>query len=138
MGVTALLRVCGALPVVLAGFAAGCAGFASSSLGPITGKKYPPRSVAMGEYDEAGAAYAREVRLATYLKTHPETAPELKQAMLAGHVKVGMTREQVQVSWGLPDYTVDRVITGQGTSEVWIYARGTLSFEEGTLSALPE
>ncbi len=91
----------------------------------------------MGYSDNQAVAYLREVRLAAYLKTHPDTKPELKQTMLEGQLQIGMTQEQVKVVLASPCYVANRVTTGWGTSEQWGCQGGRyLYFDDEKLSSI--
>jgi hypothetical protein len=46
--------------------------------------------------------------------------PTIQTTVLAGHIDMGFTREQVHVALGDPDYSYTRTTT-DGTSEVWGY-----------------
>jgi hypothetical protein len=46
--------------------------------------------------------------------------PAVQRTVLAGHIDIGFTREQVQVALGRPDYSYQRT-TADGTTEVWSY-----------------
>lgn len=53
-------------------------------------------------------------------------------------VRIGMTEEHVlQSSWGRPQ-RVNRTTTRQGVREQWVYARGYLYFEDGSLVSIQE
>ncbi len=53
---------------------------------------------------------------------HPEWSTSVKEAILNGDVKDGMTKKQVQASWGLPsDVSVN--IDKSGIHELWHYGR---------------
>lgn len=41
-------------------------------------------------------------RRTDYLAANPSTSPEIAAAIKAGQIKVGMTKDQVQASWGAP------------------------------------
>lgn len=95
-----------------------CAGCAHKYVGPITGKTYT--TYALVNLYGGGPEYDREVKLAEYLKQHPNTDSDLKQVIMEGKVRVGITKEQVLISWGVPD-DIHRTVTGFGSSEQWIY-----------------
>lgn len=97
------------------------AGCATAKIGPITGKKYSGFSVWMKNNDPEGAAYWREVRMTEYQKTHPKIDKNLYQTMLDGQIWVGMTAEQVQVSWGPPVNIQNQISSFFGKSEIWVY-----------------
>jgi hypothetical protein len=61
--------------------------------------------------------------------------PAVERAVLAGEIRLGMTKEQVTFSQGEPKW-VNRTITRNGTREQWVY-RGDkhLYFDNGILTA---
>ncbi len=95
-----------------------CAGCAHNYVGPITGKVYT--DYALIDLYHGGPEYDREVKLAEYLKLHPRTGSDLKRVMLEGKIQVGMTKEQVIISWGAPR-DVHRTVFGFSSNEQWIY-----------------
>lgn len=69
-----------------------------------------------------------------YVQNHPELSPEIKQAILAGQVINGMTKEAVRVSWGEPTRIKDFGTNPQAwwyerDSEGWWYKAFPLSLE---------
>ncbi len=64
---------------------------------------------------------------------HPEWNSSVKEAILDGDVEAGMSKEQVQASWGLPkDISVN--IDKSGNHEQWCYGVSRyLYFENGEL-----
>ena len=65
---------------------------------------------------------------------HPEWSTSVKEAILDNNLEIGMTKEQVQVSWGLPkDIRVN--LDKSGIHELWHYGISIyLYFENGELS----
>jgi hypothetical protein len=54
-----------------------------------------------------------------------------------GKVKIGMSREQVRLSWGEPK-DINSTITRRGTSEQWVYSGNYLYFENGKLTTIQD
>ena len=54
-------------------------------------------------------------RRAAYLQEHPDLDPEIQQSMEEIVICVGMTKEQVRITWGAPAVMVNRA------SEMWTY-----------------
>ncbi len=79
---------------------------------------------------------AQRQRRAGYIQSHPDLGPKTKEAIYRGNVLVGMTVDQAQASWGVPD----RKHTTVGSSknkERWSYfGRLFLSFEGDRLVRL--
>jgi hypothetical protein len=59
-------------------------------------------------------------RRAAYLKEHPDLAPEIRDCISKATIRVGMTGEQVKVTWGDP-YETHAMGTLSGTHEQWLY-----------------
>lgn len=71
--------------------------------------------VAENEYD----FYAElEHRRKKYINDHPRIPIKIKNAILKGEITIGMTDEQVLVSWGRP-YEKNRNVSQQGIFEQW-------------------
>jgi len=60
------------------------------------------------------------MRRRQYVSQHPELSQKVKQAILRGEIFLGMTREQVEASWGKP-HSINRSIGIWGTHEQWVY-----------------
>ncbi|MFH1277004.1 MAG: hypothetical protein ABIK65_01280 [Candidatus Eisenbacteria bacterium] len=92
---------------------------------------------------EAEAAAARDrLRREEYLRSHPDQPAEVRDAILAGEVTLGMSTEMVGASLGEPE-DVRRTISAAGAREQWTYPTkaGTLRslyFENGVLTAYEE
>ncbi|MBS1257804.1 MAG: hypothetical protein MAG551_00853 [Candidatus Scalindua arabica] len=68
------------------------------------------------------------------INLHPEWSTGVKESILNGDVKDGMTKKQVQASWGLPKDTKVN-LDKSGTHELWHYGISVyLYFENGELS----
>ncbi|MCZ7607820.1 MAG: hypothetical protein M5U25_17490 [Planctomycetota bacterium] len=62
-------------------------------------------------------AEAKEADRLRRIESQPESVREL---ILAHQVTLGMTAEQVELSWG-PPHTKNRTVTKYGVSEQWVY-----------------
>jgi hypothetical protein len=63
---------------------------------------------------------------------------DIKQAVVARKVKIGMTDEQVRMSWGRPE-RINETFTRSGTHEQWIYGSNQyLYFENGKLTTIQQ
>ena len=60
-------------------------------------------------------------RVQTYLDSHPNLKPEIRQAIIDGDILIGMTTEQVVASIGKP-VKINKTTDKDGVSEQWIYA----------------
>lgn len=59
----------------------------------------------------------------------------IEQAVLKGHILIGMSEEQVRMAWGRPD-KINRTVTINRTTEQWIYGSSTyLYFDNGVLTS---
>jgi hypothetical protein len=87
----------------------------SSIDGPISGKKY---SVVDGQVVNM-PAYAKELH-EDYLQKNPSINKKYQEAITQGYLIIGMNKEQVKESWGLPDRI--NITTLQGlSSEQWVF-----------------
>lgn len=74
----------------------------------------------------------REHKATLYLKYGKQTA----DLILAGKVRIGMTREMCREAWGSPD-DINRSSGSWGVHEQWVYGLGSyLYFENGILSSI--
>ena len=82
-------------------------------------------SVACGSFHNPSAITMPEERRSWFMETHPELSntPEMKNAILAGQVTIGMNTDQVIASIGTADAR-NRTVTQFGTHEQWVYAGG--------------
>lgn len=62
-----------------------------------------------------------------------DTPEEIRKTIEQKKIKIGMTGEQVKISWGKPKY-VNKGAGGKGGFEQWGYGKHTLSFENGILT----
>lgn len=70
-----------------------------------------------------------------YVNTHPELGQQVRVDISSGKIRIGMTAEQVQASWGKPPNGVNATVTVYGKSEQWIYYGDYLYFEDGILTS---
>lgn len=81
---------------------------------------------------EAAAANAKAARdRAINEKPWPES---IKQIVRENRVQLGMTSEQVTMSWGRPN-NIDRSVGAWGTRERWVYGRIYLFFQNDKLTS---
>ena len=64
-------------------------------------------------------------------RTLNKWSPQIWSLIENGQIGVGLTAEQVKMSWGQPDK-----ITRTATGENWTYQAGTLVFKNGILSGM--
>ena len=57
------------------------------------------------------------------INRHPEWPDLIKEDILNGRVRIGMTAYQAQASWGIPN-DISHTATVLGSSETWIYNQG--------------
>jgi len=63
---------------------------------------------------------------------------DIKQAVVARKVKIGMTAEQARMSWGTPE-RINETLTRSGTQVQWIYGSNQyLYFENGRLTTIQQ
>jgi hypothetical protein len=55
--------------------------------------------------------------------------------ILQGKVKIGMTKEMCQMSWGVPEKINETITSGKKT-EQWVYSDNYLYFDNGKLTAI--
>jgi len=69
-----------------------------------------------------------------YINKHPQLTEEMKQNILSSKISVGMTKEQVETSWGKPR-SISTTISPLGNVELWWYGEysSCLSFAENKL-----
>jgi hypothetical protein len=58
----------------------------------------------------------------------------IENAVVEHKIVLGMTEEQVKLSWGKPE-RINRTVTRRGEREQWIYGDTYLYFENGVLDA---
>lgn len=72
---------------------------------------------------------AQRQRRASYIQAHPELGPKTKEAIQKGKVLVGMTADQAQASWGVPDRKHTTVGSNKNKERWSYFGRVFLSFE---------
>jgi hypothetical protein len=74
-----------------------------------------------------------------FTDTDPKVAhnwpPKVWDSITAREVFVGMTTDQVRLSWGKPNSTTHIVASGKARDE-WVYTSGILSFEDNVLTVV--
>ncbi|MDP2603499.1 MAG: hypothetical protein Q8S00_13040 [Deltaproteobacteria bacterium] len=98
---------------------------------------YDPAAKAAAEAARAkkAAIAAREAHV-KLVESKPWPA-EIKKKILERKVEIGMTAEQVTLSWGKPQ-RVNRTVGGWGSHEQWIYGSTYLYFENDKLTSFQE
>lgn len=72
--------------------------------------------------------YAENLYRQEFVRRHPEWADEIKQSILKGSARIGMTKDQARAAWGEPT-KINRTVTQSGVFEQWVYNMvGKLSF----------
>ncbi len=73
-----------------------------------------------------------------YVKNHQNLSKRIKNCILKGEIRLGMTKEQVEVSWGKPR-DINKSVGSWGVHEQWIYRKFShstyLYFENGILTS---
>lgn len=128
------------LPILLAVVLAGCATPSQRREAEET-RGIKARAMDVEARIEAWATEQRAVSQAvedprqTYVDAHPEMSDEVKRAIVGQRIRVGMTPEQVAVSWGKPE---SKNITdgAYGRREQWVYpSHQYLYFVHGKLES---
>ncbi len=84
------------------------------------------------EYDRAlNVAYTAK-ESDSYKKKFGET---IWNIILAGKVKIGMTKEMCKLSWGEPQ-DINKTITSGNIKEQWVYSNNYLYFDNGILTVI--
>jgi hypothetical protein len=65
------------------------------------------------------------------------TAAKIAEAIRGQKVVLGMTAEQVELSWGKPE-DVNRSVGSWGVHEQWVYGRQYVYLEDGTVSSFQD
>jgi hypothetical protein len=66
---------------------------------------------------------------------HPDWAMETCQTMDQKHVSMGMTAEQVRLSWGKPE-KVNATITSRTNHEQWVYGNQYVYIENNVVTSM--
>src|SRR5689334_1504424 len=74
-----------------------------------------------------------EKRCTEYLDSHKDLEPEIRESILHKKVMIGMTIEQVEVSWSQPPERKNVTVGSFGRHEQWVYDSTYLYFENGVL-----
>ena len=65
-------------------------------------------------------------------------SPQIEKAILDREVQIGMTDEQVKLSWGNPG-KINRTVTVNHVREQWVYGSSTyLYFDNGVLTSFQD
>ena len=67
-------------------------------------------------------------------KKHPDWPEEIWDLIKKGKIRLGMTKEQVRLSWGQPN-DINRSVGPWGIHEQWVYGSQYLYFENGILTS---
>jgi|SRR6516164_4077093 hypothetical protein len=89
----------------------------------------------MERYRPENIAAEAKRRREDYVNAHPELESWLRDAILTGKIKIGMTAEQVEASCGKPPGGVNTTVTAYGKSEQWVYENDYLYFVNGILTS---
>lgn len=93
------------------------------------------RQFAAEKERRAQAERAEDERINTINKLH--VSDITREAMVQHKILIGMTADQVKLSWGDPPHKT-RSVSDSGTSEIWLYSNTTLSFSNGLLVSFTE
>ncbi len=93
----------------------------------VTGMSFPERyylrfvdnALTRIETQEEEIERDRQERVGQYIQEHSDRV-DVKQLMLDKKIKIGMTKEEVKLSWGEPN-NVNRTIATNENSEQWVY-----------------
>jgi len=80
-----------------------------------------------------GGRWIRNQRI-QYVNQHPELPSKIRNYILTEKICLGMTAEQVRVSWGNP-YDINRTVGSWGSHEQWVYGEKYLYFDNGILTS---
>ena len=76
-------------------------------------------------------------RRQSYIDSHPDLSDQMRDDILAGIIRLGMTKEQAEASWGKP-YDINKSVYAFGVNEQWVYGEygsSYLYFEDGILTS---
>jgi hypothetical protein len=74
----------------------------------------------------------------TYVSTHPNLSENIKSAILNNSLCLGMTEDEVYLTWGSPD-DKNRTVSASGVHEQLVYKkRGYVYLENGILTSWQE
>lgn len=83
--------------------------------------------------EEQNKAVKIDDKAEKYFKEHPERS-DFKDVVLNNKIRIGMIKEEVELSWGKPG-DIHRTVTQYSTHEQWIYGDHYLYFEDGVLTS---
>lgn len=101
---------------------------------------------ARAEADQKAAAEKAKLDEAAFAKSpagkiqqkHPDWSRKVCEAIAGKKVGVGMSAEQVRLSWGKPE-KVNSTVYGRGTHEQWVYGGSQyVYFEDGVMTSLQQ
>lgn len=68
-----------------------------------------------------------------YVNSHSGLPQDIKQCILEGSIRIGMTKDEVESSWGRPQ-NKQTMVSSWGVTETWItYNNSILTFFNGKL-----
>ena len=83
----------------------------------------------------------RQEKVKTYFEENPKLSDDIKRCILNKKIRIGMTKEQVLLSWGRPcEYgsCINKTVGAWGVHEQWVYSSPYgpyLYFENGVLTS---
>lgn len=78
---------------------------------------------------------ARQKAREDYVQAHPELDGPTKEAILKGHIIIGMSSNGARAAWGNPE-RINRSGNASGVSEQWVYGDNFyVYFEDGVLTS---
>jgi len=76
------------------------------------------------------------IRRSGYVNSHSNLSQDIKQCILEGSVRIGMTKEEVMASWGNPR-DKQQHISAWGITEIWTtYDNNILTFFNNKLQSI--
>jgi hypothetical protein len=66
---------------------------------------------------------------------HPEWEMEVCQSIDQGEVSIGMTADQVRLSWGKPE-KINATLSSERQREQWVYGKQYLYLQNGVLKSM--
>lgn len=110
----------GSLPFLLTAEAPGYRDYSTTLYGSYLTRSIPVR-VSMWPTEETRQAQVEKERR-DYIEANPHLAPRIKEAILLGSIVVGMSEEDVRISWGKPSRV--NISEGVGAQIItWVYVR---------------
>jgi hypothetical protein len=68
---------------------------------------------------------------------YPAWPEEICEVVAEKRIRIGMTKEQVRVSWGKPE-RVNRTVTSRSNHEQWVYGGAYLYFDDDILTSFQD